>query len=352
MNPIHPSSDNLFLPNFCEVRLVFGGVVLAQLLACVLFFAQLGKPASLWQTFALVSLYIQWIALSSALALCLLRRALARLGNRLALALSYLVVLGVTLIFTELAWRLVLQPDPGAASYWLRYHAFVAQNLGISAIVGAVGLRYFYLRHGWEKTALAEAEARIQALQSRIRPHFLFNGMNTIASLIRVNPAQAEQAVEDLAELFRAALADPRKRVTLQEELELCRHYLDIETMRLGSRLQVAWQLQTVPMDALLPPLLLQPLIENAVLYGIEPLPEGGTIRVSGLCDGKLIRFEVENPIAPLPPARRRGNRIALDNLRQRLNALHGSQGRLEIKTSDGMYRVCLRFPYEAEKTG
>ncbi|MEQ1578947.1 MAG: histidine kinase, partial [Steroidobacteraceae bacterium] len=181
-----------------------------------------------------------------------------------------------------------------------------------------------------------------------IRPHFLFNSMNTIASLTRSDPSRAEEAVEDLADLFRANLSDARTRIPLKEELEVARIYQRIEQLRLGERLQVRWNVADTPMRALVPSLLVQPLLENAVYHGIETLPQGGTVTITSRFDGSMIELEVRNPLSlDVAPKERRGNRLALDNIRQRLDLAWPGQSRVEVTQEGGEYRVLLAFPYE-----
>jgi two-component system sensor histidine kinase AlgZ len=194
----------------------------------------------------------------------------------------------------------------------------------------------------------AEARSRIQALQARIRPHFLFNSMNTIAALTRSDPARAEEAVEDLADLFRATLRDSHSPLRLKEELELTRIYQRIEALRLGERLKVTWDVAGLPMRALVPGLTVQPLLENAIYHGIEPLPGGGTVTIAGRVANGEIELVVTNPVAPGRGANdgRPGNRLALDNIRQRLTLAYGGEGVLSVEQSPDQYRVTVRFPY------
>jgi two-component system sensor histidine kinase AlgZ len=185
-------------------------------------------------------------------------------------------------------------------------------------------------------------------LQARIRPHFLFNSMNTIAALTRSDPKRAEEAVEDLADLFRATLRDSHTPLRLKEELELTRIYQRIEALRLGSRLDVRWDVGSLPMRAFVPGLTVQPLLENAIYHGIEPLERGGTVTVSGrVVDGE-VELVVSNPVAEAGASGepRTGNRLALDNIRQRLDLAYGGRGSLEVEQAPGLYRVTLRFPY------
>jgi two-component system sensor histidine kinase AlgZ len=172
--------------------------------------------------------------------------------------------------------------------------------------------------------------------------------MNTIASLTRTSPKHAEEAVEDLADLFRATLKDSDKPLRLKEELELSRMYQRIEALRLGERLQVKWDIAELPMRAIVPSLIVQPLLENAIYHGIEPLDGGGTVEVRGRRDDDDLVISVANPVCgDGRRASRDGNRLALENIRQRLRLVYGERGRVDVVESADRYEVCLRFPYE-----
>jgi two-component system sensor histidine kinase AlgZ len=168
--------------------------------------------------------------------------------------------------------------------------------------------------------------------------------MNTIAALTRSNPARAEQAVQDLADLFRATLSDKRDTITLAEELEVARTYQRMEQLRLGSRLQVEWHIEALPDNALVPGLTIQPLLENAIYHGIEPRAEGGTVSITGEVSGGLITLVVRNPLDPAP-GMREGNRLALANIRERLSLMYGERALMKSGRFDGEYIVTLRFP-------
>jgi two-component system, LytTR family, sensor histidine kinase AlgZ len=186
--------------------------------------------------------------------------------------------------------------------------------------MGGLCLVYFHWRHLRLSPALAET--RLMALQSRIQPHFLFNSINSSLALVRTDPAKAEAVLQDMADLFRAVLSDSRKLVPLADELRLARAYIDIETIRLGSeRLQVQWMVQHAPLQAQVPPLLLQPLLENAVRHAVEPAPHGAQITVEIYQDGSHMRLFVRNPLFATATGTT-GHQMALDNLRERL-ALH-----------------------------
>ena len=204
-------------------------------------------------------------------------------------------------------------------------------------------LAYFRLRDLALSPALAEA--RLQALQSRIRPHFLFNTLNAVLSLIRSDPRRAETALEDLSELFRALVSDARRLVPLVEEVKLTRRYLEIEQLRLGERLKVAWRIDKMPGDALVPPLLLQPLVENAVYHGIEPATEPGEIQLDLYSSRDQVHIVVRNPAAT-GAVGHAGNHMALDNIRERLLLYFDLDASLTCEQRGGTYQVHLVLPY------
>lgn len=299
-----------------------------------------------WNQLGLISLFVQWCALVSCSILCLFRPYLARFSNIKAGIFSYIIVLSVIAIITELTYYFVYErsADINSASWHLH---FFLRNIAIGAILTGPILRYFYIQNQWRRNIRAETEARVQALQSRIRPHFLFNSMNTIASLTRSDPEKAEMAVENLADLFRVSLSDARKQVRLEEELELCRRYIEIEQLRLGERLDVKWELAT-PNDAMVPALLLQPILENAIYHGIESQTEGGSITIKGALENKQIEFTISNSLPDKNSLQRQhGNQLAQENVRERLSALYAQRGKFNISENEGMYKVTLQFPYE-----
>lgn len=204
-------------------------------------------------------------------------------------------------------------------------------------------LHYLDLRNRALSPALAEA--RLLALTARIRPHFLFNSLNAVLGILRADPRRAEQALEELAELFRALMKENRDLVRLGEEIGLSRQYLDLERLRLGERLIVRWDMETCPPDALVPPLMLQPLLENAVRHGIEPAAEPGEILIRFARRGEEVLIELANPWHG-PGESPGGNRMALDNVRERLMLFFDLEARLETVVRDGQYRVSITLPY------
>lgn len=333
------------MPDLCSIRSVFFIVLIAELFAFIMALAPMQVGGELrWRNLGLISLFVQWCALLSTAVLCRLRPWLRRFDNNRAGIISYLIVLAIVIIISELTW--VLLYEKHIEETMVRHLGFSLRNLAIATIVTGLVLRYFYIQYQWRRQVEAESQARLQALQSRIRPHFLFNSMNTIASLTRSNPQQAEMAVENLADLFRVSLSDARQRLSFREEKELCQRYLEIEQLRLGERLSTQWQAD-LPNDALLPPLLLQPLLENAIYHGIESRPEGGLVRIEGHQSDGMLSISVTNPLASgKHQDRQQGNQLAQQNVRERLLGIYGNRASLDILESENEYRVEIRFPY------
>jgi two-component system sensor histidine kinase AlgZ len=339
-----PSTEHFSVPNLCTAPAVALVVLVGELLVLVLLFA---GPEISWVRLALLSLFVQWVALLSAGALCGCRPVFARLALVPGMLLALALVLAVTLVVGLAADRVVAGAVIGPAVDWTT----IAREQLTAAIIAALALRYFYVQQQLRAQEHSELRSRIQALQSRIRPHFLFNSMNIIASLIETDPGTAETVVEDLSELFRASLNDAGNQVPLSEELDLCERYVRIESLRLGDRLAMDWQLAEVPAGVQIPLLTLQPLLENAIYHGIQPLPEGGTIGVKLWLDDASVHLEISNPVAP-EPVRSEGNRMALNNIRSRLAVLYGNRAELETSVVDGRYVTRLHLPREVPASG
>jgi len=349
---INNHEDELFLPDFCAIRMIFVVIIIAQLAAFVIALAPLNIPlADRLNDLGMISLFVQWCALGSCSILCIARRYLKQLNNTQAGIISYVLILIVVVLVNELALSLVYSSPFDNTTKWT--WDFRLRNLAIAALVAAPILRYFYVQHQWRRNLRAEANARLQALQARIRPHFLFNSMNTIASLIAVQPDEAEEAVHNLADLFRASLLHTNKLITLHDEFALSRQYLEIECLRLGDRLKINWDINELPDDALLPPLIVQPLLENAIYHGIEPIMDGGMINIIGKLENKQILIKISNPLseqsADQAHHKTSGNQIAQENIRERLDTLYSSRGNLIVEHSHNYYTVILSFPYQNE---
>ena len=233
----------------------------------------------------------------------------------------------------------------------------LTRRLLFANVLIAYLLRQSFLKHRLKRRREAEQAAKIQALQSRIRPHFLFNSMNVIASLIPVNPDLAEQVVEDLSELFRPSLQEAGTFVRTVQELDLCNRYMHIESLRLGDRLTFEWRVDTPPGDAQMPLLILQPLLENAIYHGVQPLPEGGTVVIEVGFSENEMRARITNPLGPVkstkagdgspgnPRQPHQGNHLAIANIRQRLEAVYGEKATLITTQKYNQFETTLRCP-------
>lgn len=327
------------------VTVAIGGILLAAIIAL----AGALDWLEFWSRFLITLLFVQWIVLISVLLLRLIRPRLERLSMIGVTMVIYLVVMAVTLCFSWLGivlWGYLDQPIDGTVQWRI-----ITINSAISTLVLLIVLRYLYLHQVWRRAIEAEAELRLLALQARIRPHFLFNTLNTIAYLVPHQPERAEEAVLDLADLFRLTLKGD-SRVTLAEELEITRRYLELEAFRLGERLQVQWRLEEgLPMAHTIPALLVQPLVENAVHHGIQQLPHGGEVVIAVERTEAALTIAIENPRPdPIPPAatqRGSGLHIAQSNIRQRLRLTYGTKARMLIQASPGRYSVTLQLPLE-----
>ena len=256
---------------------------------------------------------------------------------------GHLAAVGITMASTTGIWLFAgpLLPDASAAR--------LARAL-VFAGLGAV-LMLAYLRLHAKAYSPALSEARLQALQARIRPHFLFNSLNAVLTLIRRDPRRAEQTLEDLADLFRVLMSDGRQFVRLADEVALIERYASIESLRLGDRLQMTWEVDNAPMEALLPPLVLQPLLENAIYHGVEPGTGRGEVLVRIARKGSRVHVCIANPYHA-ESADRHGNRMALDNLRERLLLFFDAEARLEARAREGRFEVDLEFPLVTSRPG
>lgn len=350
-------APTFFLPDFCDSPAVFVVVLIGELVALVIALARQALHDNFWMDLAGSSMFLLWIGLTCSAVLCRSRSWLQTMPP----ARAAMIAIGMLVITIGIVSEAVFQVgrvwsgdiDNGAGpSFFPRDHAgFVLRNILVGFIVSSLALRYFYVSAEWKRSIELEALARIRALQARIRPHFLFNSMNTIAALTRSSPERAEQAVEDLADLFRASLSDASARISLKDELEIARTHQRIEQLRLGDRLTVHWDVDQLPMRALVPSLIVQPLLENAVYHGVETLPRGGEVSIIGRRQDEQVHIEVRNPIlAQSGYANREGNRMALENIRQRLELAWPGRARIETEQRDGEFCARLIFPYAGEE--
>ncbi|MFO1508092.1 MAG: sensor histidine kinase [Lysobacterales bacterium] len=337
------SDSPQWLPEFCSLPTLFAVMVVAELVALVVCLGPNPGAEPLLPRLGVLTVYVQWLALVNAALLCSLRKPLEKLpvpaGYTAAWVASVLLTTIASAVIARIDQVLMLGLAVPRGQGW----RFVLANATICALIAAGLLRYLFVSIQWRERFHAAAKAQVDALQARIRPHFLFNSMNTIAGLIRSQPAAAERAVENLAELFRAALAGDGAPGTLGDELQLIDDYLGIEQLRLGDRLRVERNLDALPRELPVPRLLLQPLVENAVYHGIQPLPGGGTVTLSAARTGNAVEITIRNPRPEA--AASRGNGHALDNIRARIAYHYGNRGHLRIEEPPGEFIAVARLP-------
>ena len=336
MTSIRQNQDLSRLPDLANIGVwlrVLLAVNLAALLAAIAANSQLAElPAEA----TLLAALVEPPLLASLALLYLARQRLENLSYPLAAG----AVVGVALAVAALTHGLLASLQMPAAEPLATLRAMFWSGLAAVLL-----LRYFSARAQLQSPALAEA--RLMALTARIRPHFLFNALNAVLSLIRSEPRRAEAALEELADLFRVLMRENRDLVPLSEEIALARKYLDLERLRLGERLKVEWDIESCPPDALVPPLMLQPLLENAVYHGIEPAEEGAQIGIRFVRRGDRMQIELTNP-AVAAVSEHAGNRMALANIRERLALFYDLEARLETEARDGRYLVRLIMPYRS----
>ncbi len=338
----------LWLPDLCRLARLATMLGVAELVVVVIALAPDGGAPWTPTRFASASGFALWLALTVSVLLCVSRRQLSRLPRSLG---GGLAVLSAALVAA--AGALMLYAIDDSLGYGLVPEAvssrrFALGSAAIAALIVAIVLRYLYAIDGWQAQVRASARAEADALQARIKPHFLFNSMNTIAGLVRRDPEVAERAVLDLSDLFRAALGAGQGESTLAEEVELAERYLSIEQLRLGERLQVRWRRsEPLPWDLALPRLVLQPLVENAILHGISRLPAGGTIDIELASEGEELRVAVHNPSLPPHEPGRHGNgaRHAQRSIAHRLAFRFGPRARMAGHWHEGYYLAEFRVP-------
>lgn len=334
-----------WMPDLCRPRALFGVMVAVELVVLSAVLLRLPQDNSNWTLLSTSSLLAQWLALLCVTVLCQLRSRIGRLRRPFGIALALTLPVGLVGVATWLVTRLDQALDLGFSVAPEHTTGFVLGCMAVALLLTAAVLRYFYVAEQWRRQVAASAQAQVEALQARIRPHFLFNSMNTIAGLIRHDPRAAETAVEDLSELFRAALGRGKDESTLQEELHLTRRYLAIEALRLGERLVIDWSMDAdVPMQLAMPYLIVQPLVENAITHGIAQLPHGGRLQISVRQRARGVEIKVRNP---MPPAgsRSHGNQHAQESINQRLAHRFGGAAGLVAGARDGYYAATLFIP-------
>jgi two-component system sensor histidine kinase AlgZ len=353
VTPTKVVNSHFYLPDLCSITSLLPLILVGQLIAIALAVAASQLPDFNWLRFSLLSTETLWIVLTGAALLCRLRPRLQRMSAASGAALCFTILLVIiALVAIAGQWFLSYLSIDWRNSIWI-----VAQHIAVGGILAGLVLRYFYLQQQLyvqqQLQMQATMQARFQSLQSRIRPHFLFNSMNIIASLIESDPETAERVVEDMSALFRASLSDEEDLVPLAQEISLCERYINIEQLRLGERLHVNWKKNLQNNQHVVPSLCLQPLIENAIYHGIQPLVSGGTVDIELNDDNGKLHFSICNPYTNDTAIlnRKRGNGMALDNLEQRLHARYGDAVIFTVVRDPQQFIVKFTIPLQTDST-
>lgn len=338
-----------YLPNLCVPQALLRAVLAAEFLAIVLALTVATDLRDFFVNLGLHSLFVQWVALASIFALCFISRFVRKPSVLKASIIVLVTIASFTLLASVLGLLVSGQMhDPQDKA--LVSGLFIFKNLVISLVIVLVLLRYFYIHSQWEETIEADSAAKYDALSARMRPHFLFNSLNTIAHLVHIKPDRAEEALLDLSDIMRLTL-DKRSRIPLKEELDLTLAYLRMEGLRLGERrlhVNLDMDQNSLPLDLEVPPFILQPLVENAVYHGIQPRQDGGLLTVSLYDAGNRLDVAVTNPVPPSGVSTHtKGNHIAQENMISRLKLAYGDRANLKIQKSVQQYRVSFSIPKE-----
>lgn len=327
------------LDSLWQGRVVIWVLLAGEGLATVLTLAY-DEPQGRWVRFGLLSLLVQWIALLTLGGLYVLRRTLrTRRPQTVAYVALALLVL-VTLAVVHLFWWTM-----GMSGAWqVERGDILLRSVGIALVVGWLGLAAFQNHWNARQLAVRAKQAELTALQARVRPHFLFNTLNTGAALVHLRPDEAERLLLDLADLFRAALGGPRE-IPLDEELALIRRYLEIESLRFRDRLRVRWTLPDKLPDVRVPTLSIQPLVENAIKHGIERIPGGGELSIAVVAEDDEVRIAIENPYPIGSEAETRGHNVGLPASAAQIEAFTEGRGGIETRSADGVFTATVRLP-------
>ena len=332
LNPLDPLSQAQTI-----IRIMLTGEALAALLTL-----SQSARVDLLTYFGLASFTIQWVALASLAMLYLARRHLLRVSPTRIAAVALAALLCSTWLVTALAWVVLHDTWLVPAEGW---PVFAVKLTTLALLVGLLALVAFHSHWRLRQLAVRAKQAELEALQARIRPHFLFNTLNTGAALVHQRPEDAERLLLDLADLFRAALAGPRA-IPLSEEIALSRRYAEIEGLRFGDRMRIHWDLPEPLPGRAVPTLSIQPLIENAIRHGVEPSPSGGDIHVRLDVARDMLSILIENDLPPAgSTAARTGHKLGLESSRARIQALTGGLGDVATRIENGRHITLVTLP-------
>jgi two-component system, LytTR family, sensor histidine kinase AlgZ len=332
MSSINQKAYTRALPDFRNLGIVLRILLIVNLCAICVAIVRASTLRSAWYELLDICVLLQPLMLSTLIVLIFLSRALSRLPYFVGAAGVIALVLALSVSFSLLLFGINREST-----------AAMLRHIVLAPLLIGTMLAYFDLRARALSPAIVEA--RLQALHARIRPHFLYNSLNTVLSLIRQQPKRAETALENLADMFRIVMAENRELSPIGREVELCRQYLELEQLRLGERLRVTWCIDSMPPDALVPPLMLQPLLENAVYHGIEPRVEPGEITIDIHAARGEVHAILRNPHSA-GAVRQGGNKMALNNIRERLQLHFDAEGTLETHVGVDTYEVHVTVPF------
>ncbi len=327
-------------------------IVASNVLAMVLALAE----ARSWQALETARVlqymcFINWVILSFSALVDYFQEFFAKFSQKMALILGF-ILLQLVVLFTTCAVNII--------QYWASpltdfseqvLFQGVGLHLSYGILLGAFCMRYLYMREQWLKQQYSELNARIQAMQARIHPHFLFNSLNSVVSLISIDPDKAENMLINLSRLFRASFQE-LKLVSLAEEIDLCQQYLSIEKLRLGERLKVEWNIQATSLElkrVTIPLLTLQPLLENSIFHGVEKVLQPSTISVLVEILQNQVSIVITNPYSHDTIKSRKGNGIAIENVKQRLKAYYGQTVKFQVYGGVSLYTTVVSYHYRVK---
>lgn len=335
-HPQHGPLDTLWRPTTL-IWILVAGVALSLVLALAP-----GLDGDRLVYFGLTSLLVQWIVLLVVGALYLLRRPLARVPPQWIARLALALLMLSTWLVGGLAWSVLRSMGLVLAGWW----EFFMQISAIALVMGLAGLAVFQNHWRSRQLALRAKQSELDALRARIHPHFLFNTLNTATALVRVRPDDAEQVLLDLADLFRAALSG-RQEALLAEEIALVRQQLQIEALRFGQRLRVVWALPDPLPPVMLPTLSIQPLVENAIRYGVEPSTEGGWIRIDIQANAQTLEISIRNSL-PATARNGPGHGVGLKAVTARIEDFSRGRGGVRTGTDAEGFVATISLPLES----
>jgi two-component system sensor histidine kinase AlgZ len=335
------TQDRCWLPDLCNPLALLRLMLFAVLVTLVLILLRQGIAGFNLGNLGVLFFYAVWVVFVSSAGLCLLRRYFDELSILASASVAVLwLAVAATLCAIAGFWGLqylLLDQQISLLALWV-------ETLLTSVILGSLVLRFLFVHHQLQIQQQRLMQAQYDALQARIRPHFLFNSLNSIATLVGIDPGRAEEAILNLSDLLRATLGE-EAAVTLKKELEVCQKYLDIEMLRMGERLRVEMDIDEQLYSLRLPPLCLQPLMENAVLHGLQKRPEGGCLNVKiGRDEAGSVCMLIENPLPDTPDNGSSGARSALINIRARLERFYPNNLDFEFGEKAGRYQVVIRI--------